>query len=35
MKTDSVADGPGSGRPRISTPRDDKVLIRISRKDRH
>jgi len=35
METGSVADRPRSGRPRISTPRDDKVLIRISKKDRH
>jgi len=35
METGSVADQPGSGRPRINTPRDDKVLIRISKKDRH
>jgi len=35
MDTGSVADGPESGRPKISTPRDDKVLIGISKKDRH
>jgi len=35
MKTGSVADQLGSGRPRISTPRDDKVLIMISKKDHH
>jgi len=35
MKTGSVADRPGSGRPRISTLGDDKVFIRISKKDCH
>jgi len=34
MKTGSAADGPESERPKISTPRDDKVLIGISKKDR-
>jgi len=35
MDTGSVADGPENGLPKISTPRDDKVLIGISKKDRH
>jgi len=34
IETGSVADQPGSG-PKISTFRDDKVLIRISKKNCH
>jgi len=35
METDSVADEPKNGRPKISTLRDDMVLIGISKKDLH
>jgi len=35
METGSVADGPESERLKISTPRDYKVLIGISKKDCH